>query len=322
MPNVILNKTSGSSGQTVVKVTPESYIGKNDATKEIVFTNAKGTTAKLTCLFKGTGEYIYDNPVITEVTAPNFPAGGGTKQLQFKGYQIYRETSDGEEVGRLEFTQDTVADGFSKYMENTNATPSDVTLDKKNCRATVGSKGTNVSGETTKFNVNLSITYNKKSITQQNIPWNQDANAIIKREFISWHAGYSGLVKNINVAADSTSYKIDKLVNIKITYSSGSTANATDNALLSVVKTYTGWSLDSDTGVVSYPVNNTTDSITAIEVNMQYSTEDDYKYIVLKFVQAGIEPAISITPSLLTFESGSTTPQNVVIDSTDSWTAE
>ena len=322
MPNVILNKTSGSSGQTVVKVTPESYIRKNDATKEIVFTNAKGTTAKLTCLFKGTGEYIYDNPVITEVTAPNFPAGGGTKQLQFKGYQIYRETSDGEEVGRLEFTQDTVADGFSKYMENTNETPSDVTLDKKNCRATVGSKGTNVSGETTKFNVNLSITYNKKSITQQNIPWNQDANAIIKREFISWHAGYSGLVKNINVAADSTSYKIDKLVNIKITYSSGSTANATDNALLSVVKTYTGWSLDSDTGVVSYPVNNTTDSITAIEVNMQYSTEDDYKYIVLKFVQAGIEPAISITPSLLTFESGSTTPQNVVIDSTDSWTAE
>lgn len=322
MPNVILNKTSGSSGQTVVKVTPESYIGKNDATKEIVFINAKGTTAKLTCLFKGTGEYIYDNPVITEVTAPNFPAGGGTKQLQFKGYQIYRETSDGEEVGRLEFTQDTVADGFSKYMENINATPSDVTLDKKNCRATVGSKGTNVSGETTKFNVNLSITYNKKSITQQNIPWNQDANAIIKREFISWHAGYSGLVKNINVAADSTSYKIDKLVNIKITYSSGSTANATDNALLSVVKTYTGWSLDSDTGVVSYPVNNTTDSITAIEVNMQYSTEDDYKYIVLKFIQAGIEPAISITPSLLTFESGSTTPQNVVIDSTDSWTAE
>ena len=76
MPNVILNKTSGSSGRTVVQVTPEAYIGRNDATKEVVFTNAKGTTAKLTCLFKGTGEYIYDNPVITEVTAPNFPAGG------------------------------------------------------------------------------------------------------------------------------------------------------------------------------------------------------------------------------------------------------
>lgn len=90
MHNVVLNKTSGYSGKTVVQVTPEAYIGKNDAMKEVIFTNAKETTAKLTCLFKGSCEYIYDNPVITEVTAPNFPASGGTKQLQFKGYQIYR----------------------------------------------------------------------------------------------------------------------------------------------------------------------------------------------------------------------------------------
>ena len=186
MPNVVLNKTSGSSGQTVVQVIPEAYIGRNDATKEVVFTNAKGTTAKLTCLFKGTGEYIYDNPVITEVIAPNFPAGGGTKKLQFKGYQIYRETSDGDEVGRLEFTQDTVADGFNKYMENTNTLPSDVTLDKENCTATVGSKGTNVSEETTKFSINLSITYNGKSTTQQNIPWKQDANNVVFTAFVSW----------------------------------------------------------------------------------------------------------------------------------------
>lgn len=322
MPNVVLNKTNGSSGQTVVQVTPEAYIGKNDATKEVIFTNAKGTTAKLTCLFKGTGEYIYDNPVITEVTAPNFPAGGGTKQLQFKGYQIYRETSDGEEVGRLEFTQDTVDDSFTIAIESISSLPSDVTLSKKEAKATVGSKGTVLSDETTKLTVNLSVYYNKKSVTKQNIPWKQDANKQKYVEFISWHAGYSGLDKYIAVTADSTSYKIDKLVNIKITYSSGSTANATDNASLSVVKAYTGWSLNSDTGVVSYPVNNTTDEITAIEVNMQYSTEDDYKYIVFKFVQAGIEPAISVTPSSLTFESGSTTPQNVVIDSTDSWTAE
>ena len=101
MPNVVLNKTSGYSGKTVVQITPEAYIGKNDATKKVIFINAKGTTAKLTCLFKGIGEYIYDNPVITEVTAPNFPASGGIKQLRFKGYQIYRETSDGDEVGRL-----------------------------------------------------------------------------------------------------------------------------------------------------------------------------------------------------------------------------
>lgn len=322
MPNVVLNKTNGSSGQTVVQVTPEAYIGKNDATKEVIFTNAKGTTAKLTCLFKGTGEYIYDNPVITEVTAPNFPAGGGTKQLQFKGYQIYRETSDGEEVGRLEFTQDTVADGFTINIEPIGSLSSDVTLSKKEAKATVGSKGTVLSAETTKLRVSLSVYYNKKSVTKQDIVWKQDANEQKYVEFVGWHAGYSGLNKYIAVTADSTSYKIDKLVNIKITYSSGSTANATDNASLSVVKAYTGWSLDSDTGVVSYPVNNTTDEITAIEVNMQYSTEDDYKYIVFKFVQAGIEPAISVTPSLLTFESGSTTPQNVVIDSTDSWTAE
>lgn len=321
MPNVILNKTSGSSGRTVVQVTPEAYIGRNDATKEIIFTNTKGTTAKLTCSFKGTGEYIYDNPVITEVTAPNFPAGGGTKQLQFKGYQIYRETSDGDEVGRLEFTQDTVADGFNKHMENVNALPSDVTLDKGNCTATVGSKGTNVSEETTKFSINLSITYNGKSTTQQNIFWKQDKNIITKKEFISWHAGYSGLVKNISVAADSTSYEIDKLVDVKITYSSSSTTNATDNASLSVIKSYTDWSLDSNTGIVTYPANNTTDSIEAIEVSMEYGTGDARIYIVLRFVQAGIEPAINITPATLTFESGSTTPQNIIVDSTDSWTA-
>lgn len=322
MPNVILNKTSGSSGRTVVQVTPEAYIGRNDATKEVIFTNAKGTTAKLTCLFKGTGEYIYDNPVITEVTAPNFPAGGGTKQLQFKGYQIYRETSDGDEVGRLEFTQDTVADGFNKHIENINALPSDVTLDKENCTATVRSKGTNVSEETTKFSINLSITYNGKSITQQNIPWKQDENVITKKEFISWHAGYGGLVKNINVAADSTSYEIDKLVNVKITYSSGSNANATDNASLSVVKSYTGWSLDSNTGIVTYPANNTTDSIDTIEVSMEYGIGDARIYIVIRFIQAGIEPAINITPAGLIFESGSTTPQNVTVYSTDSWTAK
>lgn len=28
MPNVVLNKTSGYSGRTVVQVTPEAYIGK------------------------------------------------------------------------------------------------------------------------------------------------------------------------------------------------------------------------------------------------------------------------------------------------------
>lgn len=322
MPNVILNKTSGSSGRTVVQVTPEAYIGRNDATKEVIFTNAKGTTAKLTCLFKGTGEYIYDNPVIIEVTAPNFPAGGGTKQLQFKGYQIYRETSDGDEVGRLEFTQDTVADGFNKHIENINALPSDVTLDKENCAATVRSKGTNVSEETTKFSINLSITYNGKSITQQNIPWKQDENIITKKEFISWHAGYGGFVKNINVAADSTSYEIDKLVNVEATYSSGSVANITDNALLSIIKSYTGWSLDSNTGIVTYPANNTTDSIDTIEVSMEYGIRDARIYIILRFIQAGIEPAINITPAALTFESGSTTPQNVTVDSTDSWTAK
>lgn len=322
MPNVILNKTSGSSGQTVVQVTPEAYIGRNDATKEVVFTNAKGTTAKLTCLLKGTGEYIYDNPVITEVTASNFPADGGTKQLQFKGYQIYRETSDGDEVGRLEFTQDTVADGFNKHIENTNALPSDVTLDKENCTATVGSKGTNASEETTKFSINLSITYNGKSTTQQNIPWKQDENVITKKEFISWHAGYSGLAKYINVTANSTFYNIDRLVNVKITYSSGSTANTIDNASLSIIKSYTGWSLDSNTGIVTYPANNTTDSISTIEVDMEYGTGDARIYVVLIFIQAGIEPAINITPAALTFESGSTTPQNVTVDSTDSWTAK
>lgn len=318
MPNITLNKTNGSSGQTVVQVTPEAYIGKNDVTKEVIFTNAKGTTAKLTCLFKGTGEYIYDKPVITEVIAPNFPAGGGTKKLQFKGYQIYRETSDGDEVGRLEFTQDTVANGFSKYMENTNAVPSDVTLDKKNCEATVGSKGSNVSTETTKFSINLSITYNGKSTTKQNIPWKQDANNVVSTAFVSWVGEYAGTEYNIEVQSDSTSYTINKKVNVINTYTSGATKENIDIGTVNKDTNVDGWNLDAASGKVTYPANTTTDVITGIDVILSYNSNS----IKLKFIQLGIEPAISVTPELLTFESGSTTPQNVIVDSTDSWTAK
>lgn len=318
MPNVVLNKTSGYSGEIVVQVTPEAYIGKNNATKEVVFTNAKGTTAKLTCLFKGTGEYIYDNPVITEVIAPNFSASGGTKQLQFKGYQIYRETSDGDEVGRLEFTQDTVADGFNKYMENTNALPSDVTLDKKKCEATVGSKGTNISEESTKFSINISITYNGKSATQQNIPWKQDANNVVSTAFISWARGYTGTEYNVEVQPDSTSYTINKKVNVINTYTSLATKESIDIGTINKDTNVDGWNLDAASGKVTYPANTTTDVITGIDVILLYNSNS----IKLKFIQLGIEPVISVTPTLLTFESGSTTPQNAIVDSTDSWTAK
>lgn len=318
MVNVKLDKTNGSSGKTVVKVTPEAYIGKNDATKEVVFTNVKGVTAKLTCLFKGTGKYIYDNPVITEVTAPNFLAGGGTKKLQFKGYQIYRETSDGDEAGRLEFTQDTVADGFSKYMENTNVVPSDVTLDKRNCEATVGSKGTNVSEESTKFSINLSITYNGKSVTRQNIPWKQDANNVVSTAFVSWVGKYTDTEYNIEVQPDSTSYTINKKVNVINTYTSGATKESIDVGTVNKDTNVNGWNLDAASGKVTYPANTTTDIITGIDVILSYNSNS----VKLKFIQLGIEPAISITPDMLTFESGSTTPQNVTVDSTDSWTAK
>ena len=318
MVNVTLDKTSGSAGQTTVQVTPDAYIGKNDATKEIVFTNAKGSTAKLTCLFKGTGEYIYDNPVITEVTAPNFPAAGGTKQLQFSGYQIYRETSDGEEVGRLEFTQATVANGFSYVIESISSLPSDVTLIKKEAKATVGSKGITSSGESTKLTVNLSVYYNGKGVTQQRIAWNQDANNIVSTKFVSWVGGYSGSEYTIELEPNSTSYTINKQANVIDTYSSGSTKESVDVGTITKKTDVTGWVLTTTTGKLTYPANTTTDKVTGISVDIKYGTQTT----TLKFVQKGIEPAITITPTLLTFESGSTTPQNVVIDSTDSWTAK
>lgn len=316
MVNVTLDKTSGSAGQTVVQVTPDAYIGKNDATKEIVFTNAKGSTAKLTCLFKGTGDYVYDNPVITEVTAPNFPAAGGTKQLQFSGYQIYRETSDGEEVGRLEFTQDTIADGFIINIESISSLPSDITLSKREAKATVESKGTITSSETIKLTVNLSVYYNGKGVTKQNIVWKQDANKIINTEFVSWHSGFTGFVKTIEVGPETGSYDIDSLANIQQTFSSESVVNTTGNGTLTVSKSVTGWTLTKTTLI--YPANTTTDDIDGV-----YITLSGYgQSISLRFTLKGLTPAITITPVLLTFESGSTTPQNVVIDSTDSWTAK
>lgn len=316
MVNVTLDKTSGSAGQTTVQVTPDAYIGKNDATKEIVFTNAKGSTAKLTCLFKGTGDYVYDNPVITEVTAPNFPAAGGTKQLQFSGYQIYRETSDGEEVGRLEFTQDTIADGFIINIESISSLPSDITLSKREAKATVESKGTITSSETIKLTVNLSVYYNGKGVTKQNIVWKQDANKIINTEFVSWHSGFTGFVKTIEVGPETGSYDIDSLANIQQTFSSESVVNTTGNGTLTVSKSVTGWTLTKTTLI--YPANTTTDDIDGV-----YITLSGYgQSISLRFTLKGLTPAITITPVLLTFESGSTTPQNVVIDSTDSWTAK
>ena len=318
MVNVTLDKTSGSAGQTTVQVTPDAYIGKNDATKEIVFTNAKGSTAKLTCLFKGTGEYVYDNPVITKVISPNFPAAGGTKQLQFSGYQIYRETSDGEEVGRLEFTQDTIADGFIINIESISSLPSDITLSKREAKATVGSKGTITSSETIKLTVNLSVYYNGKGVTQQNIAWKQDANSIVSTKFVSWVGGYTGNEYTVKVEPNSTSYTIDKQANVVDTYTSGATKESVDVGTLTKKTDVTGWVLTTTTGKLTYPANTTTDEITGISVDIKYGTQTT----TLKFVQKGIEPAISITPTLLTFESGSTTPQNVIIDSTDSWTAK
>lgn len=316
MANVTLDKTNGSSGQTTVKVTPEAYIGKNDITKEVTFTNAKGKTAKLTCLFKGTGEYIYDNPVITEVTAPNFPAGGGTKQLQFSGYQIYRETSDGDEIGRLEFNQNTVADGFIVNIESISSLPSDVTLTKREAKATVGSKGTNVSNETTKLTINLSIYYNGKGVTQQNISWKQDANKVINTTFISWHSGFTGITKIIDVGPEAGTYNIDTVANIKQTFTSGSTIETTENGSLNVTKAVTGWTLTKET--LTYPANTTTDDIDGIYITLKAYDQS----ISLRFNLKGLTPTITITPSLLTFESGSTTPQNIIVDSTDSWTAE
>lgn len=218
----------------------------------------------------------------------------------------------------MEFTQDTVADGFNKYMENTNAVPSDVTLDKKNCKASIGSKGTNVSEESTKFSINLSISYNGKSTTQQNIPWKQDANNVVSTAFVSWVEGYTGTEYNIEVQPDSISYTINKKVNVINTYTSGATKESIDIGTINKDTNVDGWNLDAASGKVTYPANTTTDVITGIDIILSYNSNS----IKLKFIQLGIEPAISVTPALLTFESGSTTPQDIIVDSTDSWTAE
>lgn len=79
-----------------------------------------------------------------------------------------------------------------------------------------------------------------------------------------------------------------------------------------------GWNLDAASGKVIYPANTTTDIITGIDVILSYNSNS----IKLKFIQLCIEPAIGVTPTLITFESGSTTPQNAIVDSTDSLIAK
>lgn len=203
-------------------------------------------------------------------------------------------------------------------MENTNAVPSDVTLDNKNCKASIGSKGTNISEESTKFSINLSITYNGKSTTQQNIPWKQDDNNVVSTAFVSWAEGYTGTEYNIEVKPDSTSYAINKKVNVINTYTFGATKESIDIGTVNKDTNVDVWNLDAASGKVTYPANTTIDVITVIDAILLYNSNS----IKLKFIQLGIEPAINITPAGLTFESGSTTPQNVTVDSTDSWTAK
>ena len=104
MENAVLNKTSGTSGVTNITITPNGYNGKNDVQETVTFTTTKGKTAVLQCIFKGSGKFIYDTPVITNFEYPNdIPAAGGSVLPIIEGYQIYRETVGGAEAGRLTF---------------------------------------------------------------------------------------------------------------------------------------------------------------------------------------------------------------------------
>lgn len=109
-----------------------------------------------------------------------------------------------------------------------------------------------------------------------------------------------------------------KKVNVINTYTSGATKESIDIGTVNKDTNVDGWNLDAASGKVTYPANTTTDVITRIDVILLYNSNS----IKLKFIQLGIEPAISVTPTLLIFESGSATPQNVIVDSTDSWTAK
>lgn len=307
MENASLSKTSGTSGITNITVIPNGYNGKNDVQETITFTTAKGKTAVLQCLFKGSGKFIYDTPVITKFEYPkDIPAAGGNVLPTIEGYQIYRETAGGAEAGRLTFDYTSI-----RALGNVNFNGA---TDPSTGSVTGTNLGTTLTARKIKATVYVSINLNEVSATSDSVQVYQEANEIVTKtliEFLETNDKSTTLTKT--VGPDAGSYEIKTGIRYAQVYTSGANDEATVDGTTTVYKPGSFINLSKNT--VSWQANNTTDK----REGMQVKLADSLSQLIITFVIAGKEPYMTVKPTELVFKNGSVEAKTIEADSFDTW---
>lgn len=307
MENASLSKTSGTSGVTNVTVTPNGYNGKNDVQETITFTTAKGKTAVLQCLFKGSGKFIYDAPVITKFEYPkDIPAAGGNILPVIEGYQIYRETAGGTEAGRLTFDYTSIrALGNVNFNGATDPSTGSVSGDNL---------GTTLASRKVKTTVYASINLNEVSVTSDSVQVYQEANEIKSKTLIKFiETGDKSTAINKTVGPEAGSYEINTGIQYAQIYTSGASNEITINGTTTVHKP--GSFINLSQNIVSWQENISTDT----REDMQVKLADNISQLIITFVIKGKEPYMIVKPTELVFKNSSVEAKTIEADSFDSW---
>lgn len=307
MKNAILNKTSGTSGVTNVTITPNGYNGKNDVQETVIFTTIKGKTAVLQCIFKGSGKFIYDTPIITKFEYPNdISAAGGSVLPVIEGYQIYRETVGGAEAGRLTFDYASIrALGNVNFNGATDPSTGSVSGDNL---------GTTLASRKVKATVYASINLNEVSVTSDSVQVYQEANEIKSKTLIKFiETGDNGTAINKTVGPEAGSYEI----NIGIQYAQVYTSGASDETIVDGTTTVhkPGSFINLSQNIVSWQENISTDT----REGMQVKLADSISQLIITFVIKGKESYMIVKPTELAFKNSSVEAKTIEADSFDSW---
>lgn len=307
MENAVLNKTSGTSGVTNVTITPNGYNGKNDVQETVTFTTSKGKTAVLQCIFKGSGKFIYDTPVITNFEYPNdIPAAGGSVLPVIEGYQIYRETVGGAEAGRLTFDYTSIrALGNVNFNGATDPSTGSVSGDNL---------GTTLASRKVKATVYASININEVSATSDSVQVYQEANEIKSKTLIKFiETGNKSTAINKTVGPKAGSYEINTGIQYAQTYTSGASNETIVDGTTTVHKPGSFINLSQNT--VYWQENISTDT----REGMQVKLADGISQLIITFVIAGKESYMTVNPTELVFKNGSVEAKTVEADSFDTW---
>lgn len=307
MENAVLNKTSGTSGVTNVTITPNGYNGKNDVQETVTFTTTKGKTAVLQCIFKGSGRFVYDTPIITRFEYPNdISAAGGNVLPTIEGYQIYRETVGGAEAGRLTFDYTSIrALGNVNFNGATDPSTGSVSGDNL---------GTTLASRKVKATVYASINLNEVSVNSDSVQVYQEANEIKSKTLIKFiETGDKSTAINKIVGPEAGSYEINTGIQYVQIYTSGASNEITVDGTTTVHKPGSFINLSQNT--VSWQENMSSDT----REGMQVKLADGISQLIITFVIAGKESYMTVKPNELVFKNGSIEAKTIEADSFDTW---